>query len=575
MLVWYERWQSKDKDKAADEARSVRLEGLAPRLTLLARALSGHNIEILPAEAEGGWKGDAFYLPARFSLLPTLEENLRFYLFRTVWLSIQYARHLNWHSPDAERSVETSRLAAQEAAPAILAELEADFPALAAFFQEIRGFFENSTPPATHWLYGKFMFSRGASPDAQTTSPDGPAGQGTAQPSTEIQSKPVEEAEVIAVDKKRQEDYLLTHNFEKVETAEEFSGVWRGFDGDDTLQEDAEALNELNLRHLVRTDEAAHSIYRADFRDSVNIAESTDTEGDERCLSYPEWDFSKKRYKPDHCKVFLRRTSGGDPAYAQRCLRENAKTLRHLRLKFAQIHQTRQTVKKLPDGEALDTDALVDWFADLRAGRAPTENLYFSKRKKDPDLSVLFLLDLSLSTDSYADGNRVLDVEKQAIILFGEVLEEYRVDFAVSGFCSKTRNHCIFRMLKDFHEPWHKGKPRIGAVQPEGYTRIGAALRHARTLLQDRQASQKWLILLSDGKPNDFDQYEGRYGVADVKQALREMHERHISSFAVAVESVARYYLPQMFGQNHYNILSHPDALVPSLATLYRRMNQA
>jgi nitric oxide reductase NorD protein len=55
---------------------------------------------------------------------------------------------------------------------------------------------------------------------------------------------------------------------------------------------------------------------------------------------------------------------------------------------------------------------------------------------------------------------------------------------------------------------------------------------------------------------------------------VRELYERHISTYAVAVESVARYYLPQMFGQNHYNILSHPDQLVQALALLYRRINE-
>ena len=128
----------------------------------------------------------------------------------------------------------------------------------------------------------------------------------------EIKAKPVEEVEILQVDKKAQEDFMLTHNFEKVETAEEFCGVWRGFDGDDSLEEDAEALNELNLKHLVRTDEQAHSIYQANFRDLANIAESADSEDGNFYLTYQEWDFSKKRYKPDFCKVYLKKTQGGD-----------------------------------------------------------------------------------------------------------------------------------------------------------------------------------------------------------------------------------------------------------------------
>ena len=98
-------------------------------------------------------------------------------------------------------------------------------------------------------------------------------------------------------------------------------------------------------------------------------------------------------------------------------------------------------------------------------------------------------------------------------------------------------------------------------------------LRHSKSLIAKHEAKNKWVILLSDGKPNDYDKYEGKYGIADVKQALREMHQNHIETYAIAIESVARYYLPQMFGQNRYNILSHPDMLIFSLAVLYRRIN--
>ena len=50
-------------------------------------------------------------------------------------------------------------------------------------------------------------------------------------------------------DKKQQEDYVLLHNFEKVETAEEFNGNWRDFDGSDELEEHQEALEELNMKY--------------------------------------------------------------------------------------------------------------------------------------------------------------------------------------------------------------------------------------------------------------------------------------------------------------------------------------
>ena len=569
---FYQRW--KHKKTEAENSRIVYLENISSRLTIIARALTGKNVDIMPAEKEGGSKRNVFYLPVSFSLLPTFEENLNFYLFRTVYLSIQM--ELKWKEKENDTSISTEnmRKSAEKKSQHILQIMSQEYPVLAEYHNYLYTYFEENQL-SSYWLYGKYMpmqdvFDRETLSDADHHSSKQ---QNAKQADTEIQARPVEEVEIISVDKKSQEDYVMTHNFEKVETAEEFRGIWRGFDGEDSLEEDADALNELNLRHLVRTDEEVHSIYQADFRDLRNIAESAETDDEGEALLYNEWDYSKKKYKLDYCKVYVKNKQDGDMKYAKNCLSENIKTLNALRRKFAQIHQKRQMVKRLPDGEQLDIDALVGWISDLKSGKTPSDHIYKSKRKKEPDLAVLFLLDLSLSTDSYADGNRVLDVEKQAVILFGQVLEEYQVDFAIGGFYSKTRNNCAFHILKGFGESWTKGVQKLGAVQAAGYTRIGPALRHAQSMIEGQEAAQKWVILLSDGKPNDYDKYEGKYGIADVKQALREMHEHHIQTYAIAIESRARYYLPQMFGQNHYNILSHPEMLIPSLTVLYRRIN--
>ena len=98
------------------------------------------------------------------------------------------------------------------------------------------------------------------------------------------------------------------------------------------------------------------------------------------------------------------------------------------------------------------------------------------------------------------------------------------------------------------------------------------ALRHAGARMDRQSARNKWIIVLSDGKPNDYDKYEGQYGIQDIKQALRELNERRINSYALAIEAQAKYYLPQMFGQNHYQILTSPEALLQSLAKLYEKI---
>jgi len=243
-----------------------------------------------------------------------------------------------------------------------------------------------------------------------------------------------------------------------------------------------------------------------------------------------------------------------------------------LRKMLTTVNNKYRQQRRQNQGEEFDIDALTDLFIDAHTGHTPSENIYLSKRKKEKDLSILMLLDVSLSSDSYAANNRVIDVEKQVSILFGEILEEFNVDFSINCFFSKTRNYSTYLSLKHFDDDWQKAKYKIGAVEPEGYTRIGAAIRHSGALLAKRDTKNKWLILISDGKPNDYDKYEGKYGINDVKQALRELNEQHINAYALAIEAQAKYYLPQMFGQNHYQILTTPVELLQSLVKLYEKI---
>jgi nitric oxide reductase NorD protein len=243
-----------------------------------------------------------------------------------------------------------------------------------------------------------------------------------------------------------------------------------------------------------------------------------------------------------------------------------------LRKMLTNVNNKMQQQRRQSQGDEFDIDAITDLYIDVHSQRTPSDKIYISNRKKEKDLSILLLLDISLSSDSYADGNRVIDVEKEVSILFGEILNEFNIDFSIDSFYSKTRNFSTYLTVKDFDENWNIGKHKIGAVEPSGYTRIGAALRHAGTRLDKRKTKNKWVILISDGKPNDYDKYEGKYGINDVKQALRELNKKNINSYALAIEAQAKYYLPQMFGQNHYQILTTPVELLESLVKLYEKI---
>ncbi|MDP3682144.1 MAG: VWA domain-containing protein [Flavobacterium sp.] len=559
-------------------ARTVTLNDIKPRLTILARALTGKPIEIFPAEREGGYKNNNFFLPISFSKLPTKKDNLTFYLFRILYLSVQQRLNLNWTLEEKDQPLALSQQKAFETSEEILTILFEEFSIDKKFHTETKLYFiqkENGkNAPDFSWLYGKWMqneIEKNSNTILENFS-DKTKKANENQALTTLKSKAVEEVITVEVDKKQQEDYVLLHNFEKVETAEEFNGTWRDFDGSDELEEHQEALEELNMKYTVRVDDTAHSVYQSDFIENTSISESAEIDAKGFHLTYNEWDFSKRIYKENFCKVYPKSQQKTDPNYYKKTIAKNASTLLGLRKMLTNVNNRMQQQKRQTQGDEFDIDAITDLYIDVHSKRTPSENIYISNRKKDKDLSILILLDISLSSDGYAAGNRVIDVEKEVSILFGEILNEFNIDFSIDSFYSKTRNFSTYLTVKDFDENWNIAKHKIGAIEPNGYTRIGAALRHAGARLDKRNTKNKWVILISDGKPNDYDKYEGKYGVNDVKQALRELNNRNINSYALAIEAQAKYYLPQMFGQNHYQILTTPVELLRSLVQLYEKI---
>ncbi|PWK20759.1 nitric oxide reductase activation protein NorD [Xanthomarina spongicola] len=569
----------KRRKKNAQETieHAVKLKDIKQRLTIFSRAITGQAIEIFEAEREGGYKNNSFFLPTRFSEFQTLEQNTKFYIFRIVYLSVQKNLNLNFTAED-EFTLETAREKALETSTLILNEMFQQFPITKQIHQElITHYFKfatEKTPEDLSFIYGKWMRN---DPQTLKKSVLNNISEQVKKAidheiNTILKANAVEEITSLEIDKKQQEDYVMTHNFEKIETAEEWEGGWRDFDGDDDLDDHANALEDLNMKHTVRVDDPVHSIYQAEFIENTTISESAELDTEAPHVAYDEWDYSKREYKSKFCKVYPKTQVETDSAYYKKTIQKNASTLTGLRKMLTSVNNKYQQQRRQTQGEDFDLDAITDLYVDIHSGHTPSEKIYLSKRKKDKDLSILILLDVSLSSDGYAGGNKVIDVEKQVSIIFGEILNEFNVDFSIQSFYSKTRNYATYLTLKGFDDTWDKAKHKIGAVEPSGYTRIGAALRHSGALLDARDTKNKWVILISDGKPNDYDKYEGKYGINDVKQALRELNQRNINSYALAIEAQAKYYLPQMFGQNHYQILTTPVELLQSLVKLYEKI---
>ncbi len=570
-------FKNRKKVSAEIQNRTVTLEELKPRLTVLACAATGHLIEIYPAEREGGYRNNNFFLPISFNLFDTKEMNISFYFYRVLYLSIQQKLQLNWNACDVVQ-VEKAGHNAIQSSEKILPILFQEYPLTANLFEEFKAFFtqqsDEKTAPDFSWLFGKWMKNDKENTDGNTLKDFNNNVKTITDNSvkTILKAKPVEEVVTVEIDKKQQEDYMLTHNFEKVETAEEFDGIWRDFDGGDELEQHQDALDELNMKFTVRTDDTTHSVYQSDFIENITISESDTQKLDDYFVAYDEWDFSKKMYRKDFCKVYPQRHTDKNSSFYDDTIAANSSVIMSLRKMLTGINNKMLQQRRQTQGSEFDIDSVTDMFVDFKTGHTPSENIYISNRKKDKDISILLLLDISLSSDGYVDGNRIIDIEKQVAVLFGEVIQEFNIDFSIQCFYSKTRNYATYLTVKDFDDSWNKTKYNIGSIAPNGFTRIGAALRHSKTLLNARDSKNKWVVLISDGKPNDYDKYEGKYGIKDVRQALQELKQNQINSYALAIETTAKYYLPQMFGQNHYQIVSSPNDLITSLVKLYEKI---
>jgi nitric oxide reductase NorD protein len=229
------------------------------------------------------------------------------------------------------------------------------------------------------------------------------------------------------------------------------------------------------------------------------------------------------------------------------------------------------------DGSELDLDACIEHRVDRHLRRpAPERGLYQNVRVQQRDLACVLLADLSLSTDAYVSNEaRVIDVIRDTLFLFSEALSVTGDRFGLYGFSSLRRDNVRFHVLKDFSERYDDGtRGRIAALKPGYYTRMGAAIRHATTILSEQPAQQRLMLILTDGKPNDLDQYEGRYGIEDTRHAILAARERGLQPFCVTVDEKGSDYLSHLFGLGRYVVIRKPADLPRQLPLLYAQLTR-
>lgn len=286
--------------------------------------------------------------------------------------------------------------------------------------------------------------------------------------------------------------------------------------------------------------------------------------------SLPEWDPKTQRLRPDRVTAQVlvpRLPSGWRPPPA---LHATAARVRR-RLELQRAAPRWQGGR--PEGEELDLDA---WVRHAGSPGDAAPSVWRQRARSERELATLLLADLSLSTDAHAnDSQRVVDVIREALYVFGEALAGSGDAFAMWGF-SSVRRTLRLHALKAFDQRWSPPVvDRIGAIRPGYYTRLGAALRAGTRRLAARPERQRLLLLLTDGKPHDLDGYEGRWGLEDTRQAVLEARRAGLLPFAVSLDAEAGTVMPQLFGEGGWAWVPRPEALPMALATLAERLVHA
>ena len=243
-----------------------------------------------------------------------------------------------------------------------------------------------------------------------------------------------------------------------------------------------------------------------------------------KAVRYHEWDAAIQDYRMNWCRVVEREAPEGSSDFVEATLAAQGVTVRLLRRYFESLRPPglRRLAGQL-DGEDLDMDAVIGRLADLAAGIEPSERIYVRREKRERDVAAAFLVDLSGSTSRQVDqGRRIIDVEKQGLVLLCEALTAIGDQFAVYGYSGQGRHQVDFVVVKAFDEPvTGRAGAKLGGIVPLQQNRDGAAIRHATSKLLARQAKTRILVILSDGRPLD-DGYKEDYSLEDTRMALRE-----------------------------------------------------
>ncbi len=304
----------------------------------------------------------------------------------------------------------------------------------------------------------------------------------------------------------------------------------------------------------------------------------------EVAFNYDEWDRELTDHRVGWCRVVEKKVKRGSRAFVDDTRDRYKGIVSSIRHQFQMMKPENLTkITNELDGEDYDLNAVVDYFIDRRADGQQSERIYTKRLRRRRDVAVSFLLDQSSSTartigrhplQPYTHpGRRIIEIEKEGLVLMSEALEAVGDVYAINGFTSEGRRNVKFYVLKDFDEHYSdEVMRRIGGITYQNNTRLGAAIRHATAKLEQQEARTRLLIVLSDGRPYDHDYGDARYAREDTREALVNAKVRGITPFCITIDRESEAELRDLYGEVGYTIIDDVLSLPERLPGIYRRL---
>lgn len=283
---------------------------------------------------------------------------------------------------------------------------------------------------------------------------------------------------------------------------------------------------------------------------------------------YDEWDYRRKGFRKNWCVVTEKEVPQVLTSFIEQTLEKYKGQIRRLRHQFELMQTQEHFVRRQRDGNDIDLDALIESLADIHAGQPPSDRLFIRLSRERRDIAAYFLVDMSNSTEGWV-GKAI----KEALVLICEAMEVLNDRYGIYGFSGMRRLRCELFPVKRLDERYSRAvRERIGAIGPREYTRMGPAIRHMSSLFAQVEAKIRLLIVLSDGKPEDYDDYKGEYAIEDTRHALLEAKARGIHPFCITIDRQAHDYMAHMFGEVNSIFIDEVRRLPARMPEIYRTL---